>query len=325
MAGEYSPSSEPAPVLPVEAREVYQRIIKCERVPEGTAGLGLLLDLGLITPDPGEPGAYVITDLRRAETLLRSRAEGQIEQALAHMSGIPALFDELSAELRRHGKARGGAASEFLDHVDLVNERIAQAIVRAESELLTSQPGPRSRTLLSKSVDRDMAALERGVAMRTLYHASARANPATREWAQMMTARGARVRTLASPFLRFVLVDRSSAVIQDYADGRDAQQGAWLVRDHALCGFIGEVFDQYWTRADEWLDAPTGDTVTTEVQRTILRDLCAGRDQAQIATRLGVSVRTITAHLADLRNRLELRTLHQVIYWWATSEERKLS
>lgn len=316
------------PALPDEARDVYQLIIKGEQVTPDTTGLGFLLNLGLVTADPADSAAYVVTDLRQAETQLRAQTEAKIESAVTALAGMPALFDELALELLRHGRTGSSStASEFLDGVDLVNQRIGEAIIQAREELLTSQPGPRSRRLLSKSVERDMAAVERGVAMRTLYHASARTNPATRTWAQMMTERGARVRTLAAPFMRFVLVDRASAVIQDYADGRDSRTGAWLIRDHALCGFIGEVFDQYWARADCWegAEASAGGAITTQLQRMILRELCEGRDQSQVAKRLGYSQRTITTHLTELRKKLGLRTLHQLVYWWATSDERTLS
>ncbi|MEU5424006.1 LuxR C-terminal-related transcriptional regulator [Streptomyces olivoreticuli] len=313
--------------LPDGSRAVYQRIAKGESIPPDADGLGFLLDLGLVTPDPAEPDTYVVVDLRQAEARLRSRTETQLGQVVDFMAGIPSLFEELMAEVRRHGQSAACASSEFLEGVDLVNAHLTQAIIRARDELLTSQPGPRDRELLSKSVDRDTAAVERGVSMRTLYHASARTNAATREWVQRMSTLGAQVRTLAAPFMRFVLVDRRSAVIQDYSDGIDAQQGAWLIRDHALCGFIGEVFEQYWTRGDDWQgsEATSGEAVTTELQRTILRELCAGRDQQQIAHRIGYSQRTVTAHLAELRCTLNFQTVHQLVYWWATSEERKLS
>ncbi|MFD7236434.1 LuxR C-terminal-related transcriptional regulator [Streptomyces syringium] len=313
--------------LPDDARSVYQRIVRGEPVSAGTAGLDYLTALGIVTPDPAEPTTYVAADLQQAEAQLRTRAEGRLGEIVSYMSGIPSLFEELAAEARSMGRSPAGCpSSEFLEGVDRVNAHLARAIIRAREELLTSQPGPRNRKLLSKSVERDTAAIDRGVSMRTLYHASARANPPTREWVQMMTDKGARVRTLNSPFMRFVLVDRKSAVIQDYSDGRDALQGAWLIRDHAMCGFIAEVFEQYWTRADDWQGAEpsTSATVSTALQRTILRELCEGRDQQQIAHRLGYSQRTITAHLAELRNTLGLHTVHQLVYWWATSDERTL-
>lgn len=323
-------STEGPAALPDDARAVYQRIVRGEPVTAGTPGLDYLTHFGLVTPDPAEPTTYVPVDLHDAEMQLRARTEGRLGEIVDYMSGIPRLFEELAAEFRSIGQTPAGcmsrASSEFLEGVDLVNAHLARAIIRAREELLTSQPGPRNRKLLSKSVERDTAAIDRGVSMRTLYHASARTNPATRQWVQMMTDKGAQVRTLAAPFMRFVLVDRQSAVIQDYSDGRDALQGAWLIRDHAMCGFIAETFEQYWTRAADWQGAEPSSsaTVTTALQRTILRELCNGRDQQQIATRLGYSQRTITAHLAELRNTLGLYTVHQLVYWWATSDERKL-
>ncbi|MEV6739190.1 hypothetical protein AB0N14_20570 [Streptomyces sp. NPDC051104] len=64
--------------------------------------------------------------------------------------------------------------------------------------------------------------------------------------------------------------------------------------------------------------------MTTALQRAILRELCMGRTQAQAAKNLGIGPAWINEQLGQLRKKLGVQTLNEVIYWWAKSPDHEL-
>ncbi|KIF69110.1 hypothetical protein HY68_11765 [Streptomyces sp. AcH 505] len=324
MAREAEPARDS--LLPLAARELYARLAAGEDVPPDAEGLASLHRRGLARTDPAS-GHVSVLDLDDVEQRLR----GSVRDALTHSVGLVAELHTAVDDLRaRHAAARPGAAPSpgalFVEGKDAVNRSIAAACDSAREEMLCAQPGPRTRRSLALAEGRDTELLERGVSVRTLYRASNKTNPAVHERVRTMRPKGGQFRTLASPFLLMIIFDRRLAFLVDRLEGRPAADGAWQVRDPAVCAFLADVFEQQWVRADEWLTpAPSGaPVVSTQLQRAILRELCAGHDQQQIAKTLGYSARTVNAHLTDLRGRLGFRTVYQLTHWWATCEEREL-
>ncbi|MEV0992731.1 LuxR C-terminal-related transcriptional regulator [Streptomyces sp. NPDC049949] len=276
-----------------------------------------LFDAGLILRDGFQPSRYAVVDLDEIEGRLRDSVQQRLEEASRQLAEIPSLVAQLRS--CRTERPRGaGTASTWIEGKEAVNAAIAVAIDGARHELMTAQPGPRPRKVIDLSTDRDRAAVERGVAMRTLYSTSSRSNPGAVDRVNLMTALGAHFRTLTRPFMRLVLVDREFAIVEDHADGRPSFEGAHLVRDRAACGYFAAAFDLDWQIGLDWHgDEPAQQpTITTPLQRTILRALCAGKDQQQIAKTLGYSAKTINLALSDLRTKLELGTVYQLVAWW---------
>lgn len=309
--------------LPRVARELYTRLAAGEAVEEDEPGLGRLLELGLVIAEPFS--GYVAVDLDRAEQRLRVSVHQDLTRSVALLTELPDLLEDLRAR-RSKDTAAATTSSVFLEGVNAANRQIAEATHNARREVLAAQPGVRSRRILDLSLDRDLAVLARGVALDTLYHPSARTNPDLRERVGVMRPKGARFRTLARPFLRLIVIDRKIAFFADDLDSRPAYEGAWMVRDPAVCAHLATVFAQQWDHAEEWADPGqrAGNVVSTRLQRSILRELAAGQDQQQIAKSLGYSRRTIHARLTELRAELGYDTLYQLIHWWATTPEREL-
>ncbi|MFI6085377.1 LuxR C-terminal-related transcriptional regulator [Streptomyces sp. NPDC051217] len=313
-------------ILPPDARALYARLIAGETVSEDVPGVESLLALGAVMAEP--IGGYVPVSLDRLERRLRASVRDELERTARRLDEIPALLDELRShqpsvaeELR--------AGSRYIAGVEAANRHIGEAADEAH-ELLAAQPGLRTRRILTQAFNRDLAALTRGVSLRTLYHVSARTNPNVRERVAVMAPKGALFRTLARPFLRVLVFDRKVAFFSDHLEGRPDSAGAWTVRDPAVCAYLAESFEQEWTLAQEWRapersrEGTAGRTVSTQLQRTILRALVSGQDQQQIATALGYSSRTINVHLTNLRTELGYETVYQLVHWWATSPERDL-
>lgn len=267
------------------------------------------------------------------EEMLRDNAE-RIEKMLS----LPTVVDQM-AEAFERSQQRAGGGSEYLDDPDVVNARLDDVVGSAEAEILCAQPGgPRCREQLERSLERDTAALERGVLKRTLYRAVARDNTCTAEYVRAMTSRevGKRpeFRTLPGPFERLIVVDRRVAFISNHAVPDAPEHAAWQITDRAMVGFVAEQFMAEWRRADPWHGELSGrgqlvDTVmaaggvrTTRRQREIMRDLAAGLSQRAIAARLGVSVRTVAKETAELKDLFDARSPEQLGYEWGFSVDR---
>ncbi|WP_329457056.1 helix-turn-helix transcriptional regulator [Streptomyces sp. NBC_01497] len=315
-----------ASLLSVEARELYARLAAGESAGPGTPGLADLERHGLALRDPLS-GLVTVVDLDHVEQRLRESVSEALAQSVELFAELPLVIRDLRARRAVEEETDPSTGAVFVKGTDAVNALISSAGDTAKSEILCAQPGLRTRRMLTLTEDRDIRVLKRGVAIRTLYHVSGRTNPAVQDRVRLIAPIGGQFRTLASPFLLMVLFDRRQAFLVDSVKGRPAQAGAWHVRDPAVAAFLSDVFEQQWNRGDDWFSpAPADDDiVSTPLQRAILRELCAGHDQQQIAKALGYSARTINAHLTDLRARLGFRTVYQLVHWWAVSPERELT
>lgn len=313
------------------ARELYGKITRGEQTDGSDSTLAEeLARWHLVTTDPDRPGNLVALEPREAGRRRLLEQARDIAVRASMLAEVPGAVDELARHYER-ARTRPGDACEYLDDPGVVNARIGDALGNARVELLTAQPGgPRTRELLQIALARDTAALERGVQVRTLYRDAVREDPVTRDWATTMTGMGVQFRTLVGPFERCVVVDREQAFISDYAEG-SPQHAAWHIRDRAFVGFITQVFEETWRRAQVWHgDArPAGYGIgmgagprTTRMQREILRDTCAGVGQRKTAARLGISERRVTRQLEALRNLFSAPTTTALAYQWALSPER---
>jgi hypothetical protein len=317
--------------LPPQVKELYRQALLHQEVAAGAPGLPEAVELGVLAPGT-HVGGYRATEPDLVISRLVDDATHRIAEISAFIAGLPSLRQTLTQIYRETLSSDRSGQVEHLHGNSLINERIEEAISCAAGELITAQPGgPRTRELLDRSIPRDTEALERGVKMRTLYHATARHSPLTQEWAKVMADKGGEIRTLDAPFLRMVIIDRKSAFIQDFLY-RDADEpgNAWahLIKDPAVCAFIAEIFERDWNHADYWHGSEEGAVisgVTTRMQRAILRQLSSGRTQEQTARDLGLSTRTLQKHLTSLRTRVpHLQSVPQMTYWWATCPDRVL-
>ncbi|MFE5558677.1 LuxR C-terminal-related transcriptional regulator [Streptomyces sp. NPDC056544] len=312
----------PSSTLSEAELRVYGLIAEGKRIQAGDRRtVQRLLDAGLILSDAFQPSRYAVVNLDEIEGRLRDSVQQQLEATARQLADIPSLVAQLRS-CRPEPPRSTGTASTWIEGKEAVNAAIAVAVDGARHELLTAQPGPRPRKVIDLSTDRDRAAVERGVAMRTLYSTSSRSNPGAIDRVNRMTSLGAYFRTLTRPFMRLVLVDRAFAIVEDHADGRPSFEGAYLVRDRAACGYLAAAFDLDWQMGLDWHgDEPAQQpTITTPLQRTILRALCAGKDQQQIAKALGYSAKTVNNATGDLRTKLDMATVYQLIAWWMGPE-----
>ncbi|MFF0744189.1 LuxR C-terminal-related transcriptional regulator [Streptomyces sp. NPDC004111] len=282
--------------------------------------LAELVEMRLALRHPRVPERPTLLTRADAERAMREGVEQQLGEAFAYMEGIPSFLDELHTRSRR---SCGGVT--WVDGGDGVNALINGIAAQAE-KLLASQPGLQRNVREVLPTERDIALLERGGSIRTLYPASARHEGIQQQWVNSVAPLGAQVRTLHGRFMRYIVADRRHLIMRDHVADRTPTEGAYHVTDPAVIAFVAEWFELDWARATPWgADASLpGEAITNALQRSILRELCAGLDQGQIAKRLTYSKRTVTNALTKLREKLGFATLYQVVAWWATSDEQEL-
>lgn len=306
--------------------QVFGLIAGGERVPEGCAdSVARLTALGFVKIDslggdrPVALNPEEITQ-RSLDAMLNEAAE-----RVAKMRTLHLMSEQLTKEFDRGRSMAGG--SEYIDDVAVVNTRLDDLLTSARTEILAAQPGgPRTKEQLERSVDRDRAALERGVSMCTLYRDSVRQSSAMASHIGMMSGHGAEYRTLVAPYERAIVIDRRHAFVSDYVVEGSPAHAAWHVTDPAAIGFIVGAFMNAWQLAQPWKGEPrtadgweaamggnreTVDTVsgpdagvrTTPLERAILRDMVDGIQQRTTAARLGISPRTLTKHIEVLKGK----------------------
>jgi DNA-binding CsgD family transcriptional regulator len=326
--------------LSAAAIRTFGLIARGERVPAECADyVAELVEWGVVTLDTGDENRPVALNPHEAAQRRMTDRLKEAAKRVAELSQLPEITGRLG-ELYEQGQARTTGGSEYLDDPAVVNARLDDVIAGAQTELLTAQPGgPRNEEQLNRSLERDTAALDRGVVKLTLYRATVRDNPVTAEYARAMSNRPsgkcAEFGTLVGPFERAIIVDRRVAFISNHLVEGAPPHAAWQVTDPAMVAYIAAEFDDRWRRADPWHGEMRArgqhgvDTVssvdgirTTRRQREIMRDMVAGRDQRAIAGRLGVSVRTVSDEINALRDLFDASSREQLVYKWAFSADR---
>ncbi|MET8543621.1 helix-turn-helix domain-containing protein [Kitasatospora sp. NPDC004799] len=207
-----------------------------------------------------------------------------------------------------------GCGAGRVDDVAEVRRRVGDLVAECREEVLAAQPGPRPPEGLRTALAQDLSLLRRGCSLRAVYQPVALADAAVRDQVALRTGRGAQVRVLAEPYERMLVFDRAVAVIPAAGDrGR-----AVFLTDPTTVAYLVAQFERDWARgapAARHLDPPSATTVR------IGRLLARGLTQRAVATRLGVSERTVAAHISRLRDRYGAQTLFH-LGWQLRGEHR---
>jgi hypothetical protein len=274
--------------------------------------LQLLLSLNLLVHDR-ENAVYAPVD----PTTVQSHVVGPMTQRgvelLGESSEWARAFGGLTQAWRRSPTAVRGPIAEF--HGRAIQTFINGAVAEGEEELLTAQPQT-GRDLpsagLKAAVDRDKAAIERGVRMRTLYQHSARRHTATRDYVAEVSAAGAEVRTLDEFFNRMIVVDRRLAIIP----GPTGDNVAIAVQEPGLVAYLVDVFERAWERGRPFTNSERSmmNDIAREQRAMTIRMLIEGHSDPVSAKRLGVSARTFAGYVADLKTEYDADTRFQLGY-----------
>ncbi|GII54371.1 hypothetical protein Pth03_27600 [Planotetraspora thailandica] len=205
-----------------------------------------------------------------------------------------------------------------------LNEEVRTELAQAEHEILMAQSdGGWSGALLEDSLDVMLEKITAGVAMHVLFQHSKRFDQVAKSCVHTITAHGGSVRTLPEIFDQLLIVDRVSAFIPANAERSTIVR----ITEPAAVRFMAEVFDGAWDRAEPFPFVPTcasqaASEVIPEIRESILRLLSEGRTDREIARRLGLSLRSIQAHVARLKEDFGAQNRFQLGYHVASMKTR---
>ncbi|MER5357172.1 LuxR C-terminal-related transcriptional regulator [Streptomyces sp. NPDC002785] len=264
-----------------------------------------LVDLRLLHPD-ADGGKLVAVapdsaQLRLLGPLVReiSVMQEQVDQIRASLGSLlPVYRDEA-------GSAAGQI--EVVRDLDVVLPLIEEFSVRAETEVLTSQPGGgRPVEQLEDALVFAQELLGRSVLMRTLYQHTAQFDQGTVAYVEHVSKLGGEVRTTADGFTRMLVFDRRVAVLAL----KGHPQGAVVVRNENVIDTLVDAFERTWNGARPFpLQYSKSQIVniSSEVKQAIMHLLVAGESDKKIAARVGLSLRTCQRHIADLMQEIGAR------------------
>lgn len=190
----------------------------------------------------------------------------------------------------------------MLDGLARIQAAMDEATQACTTEVLTVQPGGiRREAELSEGLHRALALRGRGVRMRDLYTHVARHGQGLLTYLELM-GDAVEARTLDEVIDRLILFDRTVAFIPANTDRTMALE----LRHPALIEYLVTMFERLWRLAIP-LTAPLPDTGIEGIshrEQSIAALLAEGHQDAVIAERLGISVRTCRAHIARLSETL---------------------
>ncbi|MDX2543226.1 LuxR C-terminal-related transcriptional regulator [Streptomyces sp. WI04-05B] len=284
---------------------VYSRAVRRGRVPRRDAEpVPCLVELALLHPDPDDMAWLVPTSPQEVMTRLLRGVYDEVSASQRRVGSAVAAFESyarLGGQIQSAGSVEG-TALRVLDGLARIQAAMDEATEACTTEVLTVQPGGIRREYeLSEGLHRALALRERGVRMRDLYNHVARHGQGLLNYLELMGGT-VEARTLDEVIERLIVFDRTVAFIPANAERTVALE----IRHPALVQYLVTVFERLWRFAVP-LTAPLPDTGIEGIshrERSIAALLAEGHQDAVVAERLGISVRTCRAHIARLSETL---------------------
>ncbi|MGV9266534.1 LuxR C-terminal-related transcriptional regulator [Kitasatospora sp. NPDC003701] len=305
------------PLPDADARELYRTVLRdggrlriADVRVEDAPAVRQLTAVGLLTLRHAD-GVYSAVNPRAVGERIGAGLREEGARLLARAALVPELLDDLTqaydAAPGRYDPTGGVRRITGMEHI---RHLISQLADEHRREAWAAQPGgARPPAHMKDTLEHTRRYLERGGTMRTIYEASARLDAPTVAYAATSARLGSPIRTLAAPFKRVLIFDRRVAVIPAAPDNSSAA----LVEDSAMVAFLVDVFEQQWRQAEgvNWSALAAG-AAEPAVHDQIGRLLSQGLTQRAIASRLGLSERTVAGHISRLRELYDAETLFQL-------------
>ncbi len=260
--------------------------------------LGKLMLVRASSEHPGQMRA-VDPEIGLADMVAREEAELAARQA--QLATSRAAVARMVAD-RAENRATHG---ERLTGMDAIQNRLERLCRSASSEVIGVLPGIQRPEDLDASRDQDLAALGRGLSMRSLYQNTARNYAHISTYAHTLLSHGGEVRTAPTIPQRTVIFDRTHAIVP--IDPADNRKGALHVTEPGIVTALFQFFEQAWSTAVPLgaVNAEDPATGLTDTERELLRLLGTGLTDEAAGQRLGIADRTVRRQMASIMERLD--------------------
>ncbi|MEU3405609.1 helix-turn-helix transcriptional regulator [Streptomyces sp. NPDC006670] len=258
---------------------------------------------------PGEPQAF----LRELATHL-----GLLAQEAAQQAALPAPAATAEAA---PAEEVVGPGVRYLHGLGSISTAINEALGSVRRDILTAQPdGARPSAVLKDALESVRRQISAGIAMRTLYQHTTRFDEATKEYVRAVTEYGAQVRTLEEFFDRLIIVDDVA-----FISANEDRTTAISITEPTIVRFLRDTFDKAWDRAKPFPFVPlhaakAADEVVPAIRESISRLLVEGYSDKAIARRIGISERSLQAHIAAIKQELGAHNRLQLGYLLGRNE-----
>jgi DNA-binding CsgD family transcriptional regulator len=284
---------------------------------------GLLTDLqelGLVTSVDGDPVRYAPTppDVGFAPLLM-----GGLEALDRARATVAQLTDEHRATTRRRD---ANQLVEVITGTNAIRQQLRNLQLSTRSEILWFCRAGHV-AMASSDNDEEFAMLARGIGYRVIYEQALLEEPGMIDNLVLGIRAGEVARATPSLPVRMAISDRSIALCPLVPGGDGiTEPTAALVRDSSLLTALLALFDSYWAASSPLhvaeggasdgagisLVSPSGPTSAEE--RELLSLLVAGVSDKAIATRLGVSMRTVQRRISELMAQTGAQTRMQLAW-----------
>jgi len=234
-----------------------------------------------------------------------------------HQEGIRQAELEMRALRERYLAASSSRAEQVVDVVrgrEAVRQRFNQLQRGARREVLEFVKGDVVAVSVEENVEEEQA-ISRGVVYRFLLERQTLERPGLMAALSETIQPGVELRVTRELPIRLIVVDREIAMIPLAGATDDQSGGALLLRAGGLLDLAVSLFEVKWrdaTRLDAVVDGAVEGSELSARERQILLMLNAGLTDRTVATRLGLSARTVQRYVADMMERAEVDTRLQL-------------
>ncbi len=242
-------------------------------------------ETGALVPVPPEVAVFGLTQPVERAILEHQHRLAAIRVSISHLEGV-----------YREARQEDSLVHRLIG-ADVISTALEQAVSACTGELLTMQPGGgRAPALLAEALPRDLQLAARGVHQRTLYQHSVRTHGPTLAYVEQVGAAGAEVRTSDELFERLIVCDRAIAFIPSV---RDRSTEALAIRHPGIVRYLVRSFELEWERSRPMtmLQEAGAEVLSDKIHHAVLRLLVHGVPDKAIASRLGISLRSVANHV----------------------------
>ncbi len=274
-----------------------------------------LAALGLLAPAADAPDTLVPVPPDVAAAALAHPVERAIMEQQQALNAMRTAMSQVES-VYRSTRRETSVSVQRLHGPAVISAALEEAAQSCTTESLTAHPGGgRPAEILAEALPRALEARDRGVAQRTLYQHTVRAHGPTLDYIRRVTEVGVEVRTIDEVFERLIIYDRSVAFIPDNQGAR--HMSAVMIRDPGIVHYLASVLEHAWERAEPVTyrsDHQRPELLTEATRLNVLRLMVDGYTDAAIASRLGMSPRTVAAHMKKASDLLGSNSRAQLAY-----------